>query len=1221
MLRMAMIRIAGVIFFVFGLSLAVIAQQDTILQRIVLVGDGGALTNGKHPVAEAIRKNIKLDKKTSVVYLGDNLYDAGLPDDQSIYYSDGKAILDAQLSVADSTDARVFMLPGNHDWNNGSRGGYEAVVRQQQYVDLIFGRQNVYFYPKDGCPGPEEIDLGDSVTLIIFDSQWWIHPYEKPGIESDCECKTTDELITRLEEIIAKNAKKLVILACHHPFKTNSVHGGFFTFKQHIFPFTDARKNLYIPLPGLGSVYPIARSVFGTPQDLSHPAYANMINQVTNAVKSHGNVVFAAGHDHGLQLIKDSSLHYIVSGGGCKTNRVSPGKKSLFVDQETGFAVMEVSKNKNVSVSFYTVTDSTRKAYSSNILNFSAVPEPVLDSNKRVVDIPNIKYKDTITISASDKYQPVTGLKRFIMGQNYRKEWSTAVHMKVFNLKTEKGGFRIVSLGGGKQTKSLRLKDKQGKDWVLRAIDKNPTQALPENFRNTLAQDVVQEFNSAAHPYAPLTIPVLAEPLRIAVPHPELFFVPDDPAFGFYQPIFANTVCMLEEREPSWDGSETKSTIKVFNKLIEENDHRADQESVLKARLLDILLGDFDRHFDQWRWATSDTGKGKLYYPIPRDRDQAYFYSDGQLLKTASNHLLPFLAGFRKDIRKVNWLGFSAKDFDRLFLTNLDAKQWEKIIAEVQEDLTDTIITAAIQKLPREVYPLSGKTITDKLISRRNGLQKAAMTYYNFISRQVNVVGSNMKEYFLVSNDSTGLNVRVYAREKGNDTSFIMYNRTFQASVTDEIRLYGLNDDDLFEIDESAKSKIKLRIIGGKGNDTFNIRGNVPNLLYDMNVEGNYIKNTSHTKNRFSKDPPVNSYSILGFQYHKSKFPQFEFGANSDEGLYVGGGFSRRTHGFRNQPYATDQNFSAIYSLTRKAYRFRYEGEFNHFSHDFDIVGKVEFAYPGVINFFGLGNETEKDDNLPYKYYRTRYRILEAHAMVRRRLGNLHLMAGPYLQHYWNHYDNNAGKILADPVSVHLDSADVFSKKTYLGAKMAMKFDNRNNEIFPTRGVYWYNEFVSAFGMTPTSDNFYRLTSDMTIYASLTDPAKVIAVLGLGGGKIFTKSFEYFQAMALGNNSNFHGFRKNRYAGRSSLYGSLELKMKLFQVRSYLMPGQFGLTTFFDVGRVWMPGEDSRKWHAAYGGGFYFIPFNLFVITASAGFSRGERLLNFTFGTKVNLRF
>jgi Omp85 superfamily domain/Calcineurin-like phosphoesterase len=1203
-------------------NLLVSAQKDTILQRIVLIGDAGELTNGKHPVVDAVRKIIPLDKKTTILYLGGNLYETGLPDDQSPLYSTYKAVLDSQLAIADNTLARVYMIPGNHDWRNGGRDGYEAIIREQLYVDLL-GKPNVKFYPEDGCPGPVEISLTEDITLVIFDSQWWIHPYDKPGIESDCQCKTNEELVAQMEDIATRNSKKLLILACHHPFKSNSVHGGYYPLKQHIFPFTDMKKNLYIPLPVLGSIYPIARSVFGTPQDLKHPNYANMINEMSGAVKSHPNVVFVAGHDHGLQWIKDSSHNYIVSGGGSKTNRVSKSRKSPYAAESTGFAVMEVSINKNVTVTFYTVTDSVRNAFSGTMLNFSKIPEEKRDSSTRVIDIPNLKYKDTFTISASEKYPPLKGLKRFIMGQNYRPEWSMPVNMKVFKLNTEKGGFTILSLGGGKQTKSLRLKDKSGKEWVLRAVDKNPTQALPENFRGTLAQDVVQEFNSAAHPYAPLTIHPLADATNVVAPNPKLFFVPDDPAFGFYRPLFANTVCLLEERDASLDGSDTKSTAKVFNKLLEENDHRADQPAVLRARLLDILIGDFDRHFDQWRWATNDTGKGKLYYPIPRDRDQAYFYSDGYLLRTSSKNLLPFLGGFKKTIPQVDWLGFSAKDFDRVFLTDLDADEWGKTIEEFQQSLSDSVITAAIKKLPPEIYAIDGETIIGKLKSRRNILPKEAMKYYKFISRQVNIVGSNQKEYFKVSNAGDGLHVRVYAREKGTDTSFIMYDRTFNPSTTYEIRLYGMNDDDLFDIDESAKSRIKIRIIGGKGNDTFDIRGHVRNLLYDMNSEGNYIKNGSRSKNRFSKDPPVNSYSIVGFKYNRTRFPQMEFSFNSDEGLLAGAGISRRTHGFRNEPYATDQKLFAFYSLTRGSYRFNYRGEFNHVTRDMDLILQGQLSYPALQNFFGLGNTTKKDPSLLYGFYRSRFRLLELQALARKRyFDKFHILVGPYYLQYWNQYRFNAGRILGKPSQINLDSADVYSTKAYLGGKLALRLDNRNNEIFPTRGIFWNTELVSTAGLTKTSNSFTKLTSDMTIYASLSDPAKVIAVIGLGAGQIYNHNFEYFQALNLGaGNNNLHGFRRNRYTGQASAYGSMELRVQLFDVKSYLFPGPLGLTGFYDIGRVWFSGENSRLWHSAYGGGIYFIPFNLFVMSASVGFSKDENVFNLVLGTKVNLSF
>ncbi|HET9431369.1 MAG TPA: BamA/TamA family outer membrane protein, partial [Chitinophagaceae bacterium] len=1119
------------------------------------------------------------------------------------------------------TPARVLMIPGNHDWKNGSRDGYAAVIREQLYVDLL-GKPNVKFYPEDGCPGPVEVSLGNDVTLIIFDSQWWIHPYDKPGIESDCLCKTNEELVAQIEDILSKNSKKLVLLACHHPFKSNSVHGGYFPLKKHIFPFTDIDKNLYIPLPILGSIYPIARSVFGTPQDIPHPNYTNMINEITGVAKSHPNLVFVAGHDHGLQFIEDSNHHYIVSGGGCKTQRVLKSKKSPYVEQATGFAVIEVSVNKNVTVDFYTVTDSLRKRFTHTMMNFSKIPEEKIDSSKRVIEDPFVKYKDSFSITASDKYPLAKGFRKFMMGQNYRPEWSTPVNMKVFNLNKEKGGFRILGIGGGKQTKSLRLIDKTGKEWTLRSVDKSPTRALPPEFRNTFAQDVVQEFNSAAHPYGALTIAPLAKALDIVAPSPELFFVPDDPALGFYRPIFANLVCLLEERDPSLDGSDTKSTAKVFDKLIEENDHRADQAATLRARLLDILVADFDRHFDQWRWATNDTGKGKLYYPIPRDRDQAYFYSDGKLLKFASRNILPFLRGFVEDIPEVNWLGFSAKDFDRLFMTDLDEEEWTKIVNEFQQRLNDSVIMEAVKKLPPEVYSINGPNIISKLKSRRELLPKAAMHYYRFLSRRVNVIGSNQKEYFKVSNHGNGLYVRVYAREVGNDTSFIMYHRTFDPSTTYEIRLYGLNDDDLFDIEENAKSRIKIRIIGGKGNDTFDVRGQVQTQLYDMNVEGNYIKNMSHAKNRFSKDPPVNSLSIIGFQYNKNRFPQLEFGVNSDDGLLIGGGFSRKTHGFRNQPYATFQKFSALYSLTRGSYKFRYDGEFNHVFRNLDILTKGIFGYPTVNNFFGLGNTTKLPSTPDYGFYRSRYRTIELEALIRRRyFEKLHIMVGPYYFQYWNKYADNSSRILGKPTLIQLDSMDVYSNKSYLGGKLAVQFDNRNNDIFPTRGVFWTNELISTAGLSKNSHNFTKLSSDMTVYASLSDPARLVAVVGFGGGKILNDSFEFFQAMNIGVGNNLHGFRKNRYTGRSSAYGSLELRLKLFELKSYFLPGPVGLIGFYDIGRVWMKNEHSRIWHSAYGGGFYFVPFNMFMVSATAGFSAQEKLFNITLGTKINLIF
>ena len=185
----------------------------------VLLGDAGQLTNGKQPVIDAIKKTIPLDKKTVVLILGDNVYKIGLPDDQVINYGIAKSVLDSQVSLVENTAARLYMIPGNHDWNNGGEHGYQSVVREQYYVDLL-GKNNVKFYPEGGCPGPVEVKIDTATVLVILDTQWWIHPFDKPGVESDCPYKTRSEVITQLENILAKNFDKLVIFASHHPFRT-----------------------------------------------------------------------------------------------------------------------------------------------------------------------------------------------------------------------------------------------------------------------------------------------------------------------------------------------------------------------------------------------------------------------------------------------------------------------------------------------------------------------------------------------------------------------------------------------------------------------------------------------------------------------------------------------------------------------------------------------------------------------------------------------------------------------------------------------------------------------------------------------------------------------------------------------------------------------------------------------------------------------------------------
>jgi hypothetical protein len=635
-----------------------------------------------------------------------------------------------------------------------------------------------------------------------------------------------------------------------------------------------------------------------------------------------------------------------------------------------------------------------------------------------------------------------------------------------------------------------------------------------------------------------------------------------------------------------------------------------------------MVIADWDRHEDQWKWGTADTGIGKLYFPIPRDRDQAFFNSDGLLLWYAARKQVPFLKGFKKNFKDINGFNFEERDFDRLFMNNLDEATWKKITADFQSKLTNEVIDKSVTKFPAPIAALDSKMVSEKLKSRRDQLSIYALKYYRFISKTVSVPGSNKSEYFHITKHENGLQLTVYKKLDNTDSASVMYNRVFDEKVTKEIRLYGLNGEDKFEIDQDVSSKIKLRIIGGKGNDTFNLKGNIRNKVYDLSTEKNASINLRKTKKEFSSDPAVNEFRTTRFQYTYKRFPQLNFGYNAEDKFLVGIGFSLRTFGFRKEPYATDQKLVTLYAPHEGAYQAKYSGVFNKIIFKQDLIIHAQFVNPTLNNFFGFGNETVYNKTNPIQFYRVRYKFIEADLLIRHRYKSfLQLAIGPSYYHYWSRYNDNDTRILGNPALIGSDSVGIYGVKQFLGGKAKADISYINNEIFPTRGITWFNEFTTLRGFNANAHALTKLTSDMTIYASLNDDAKLAAVLRFGGGHIFSKHYEYFQALSLGADNFLRGYRKNRFSGASTAYASTELRLKLFKSQSYIVPGDVGLMGFYDIGKVWQRGETSKKWHGAYGGGLYYIPYSLVMVSCTVGFSPEDKLFNFSLGTKLKLVF
>lgn len=1187
------------------------AQNDSVAQRIILIGDAGQQTDNKQPELELARKLFKMDKNTTVLYLGDNIYPQGLPSTYAKDYDKRRQVIDSQINLVRGTKARAYFIPGNHDWAQGRTGGYQQVTNQSRYIGSQ-ALENVQFIPSDVCPGPEEIQLSDKITLVAIDSQWWLHQHEKSGVTYGCDIQTEEDLLESLKEIIDRNEDKILIFAAHHPFITYGRHGGYYNLKQHIFPLTDINPKLWIPLPVLGSLYPISRGIFGNIQDVRHPVYKNFSRSVDSILNRHPYCIRVAGHEHTLQLIRQEGKYYIVSGAGSKMTELAKGENLLFGGAQTGFSVIEIIKNGHVNVSFY-----SSMADSASAAIFSA-PLPAWDTTPKKPRIYERKtFKDSVTVIANAKYK-ANSFKKWLLGKNYREEWMTPIKVKVFDISREKNGLKITRQGGGMQTKSLRLTDTKGNEYALRTVEKFPDNTLPEEFRETIVKDAVVDGISASYPFAALSIPVLSDAADVPYAKPRLVFIPDDPQLGYYRDEFKNKLAIFEEREP---GGFTKnsSTEKIIDKLRDDNDNKVDQESVLKARLLDMFIMDFDRHEDQWRWGTNDTGEQKRYFPIPRDRDQAFFINNGFIPRwVAKPYRMPKFQGFRAKAIDIRTFNFNARYFDRTFLNALTKEQWAAMSDTLIRDMSDKAIEAALARQPREIYNISAPKIIETLKERRKFIKDEALQYFSFLAREVDITGSDKREYFKVDRNEDGsVDVNVIKITKDGDTGKTLYSRKFFRNETRELRLYAMGGEDSIVINGAA-GPIKIRIIGGRDKDYIVNNSKAmksKTVVYDFKPEGNVLSG-GPMKNEMTSSSSVNRYNRREFQYDKLH-PGLAFAYNRDDGLYLGIGLRYTAHGFRKDPYKMLMQVSASHALATRAFMYAYKLEL------IDVIGKTDIVSNGnlrlprnTINFFGFGNETEFDrnDGKSINFYRTRFDHIDGNVMLRSSLTqDVTVEYGPSFQYFHYKPTDNEGRIISESNFPGLDTMSLYKRKTYLGPKVRLTIDNRNDPIIPSRGVRWITDVEYFNGLSATSSNFTRLSSDMAIYISSNTPAKLVIALRFGGGVNFG-NYEYYQAQYLSGTQNLRGYRKFRFAGDKMLYNNVELRYKIKEFRTYLFPGAFGVLAFHDVGRVWYKEEKSNTWHRGYGGGLWIAPAKKIVATGILAFSRDGLMPQFSVG-------
>jgi len=833
--------------------------------------------------------------------------------------------------------------------------------------------------------------------------------------------------------------------------------------------------------------------------------------------------------------------------------------------------------------------------------------------------------KSTDSASAKPSSFSTSGGRIFWMGANYRKEWNTPVKAPVLNLATESGGWTPLKRGGGKQTKSLRLEDPNGKQYTLRTIQKFITdKTLPGDLQSEAAADLVSDGVSASYPYASLSVIRLAEAAGIPYGKVKLVYIPDDPRLGENRKEFANMLATLEEREPAGI-KKVFDTDEVAEKLEKDNDNTVDQLALLKIRLLDMFVMDLDRHEGQWLWGVNDTddGKGKQFFPIAKDRDQAFYINQGLLpglIKSRS--MVPQLEGFKSEANNIGRFNFAARNLDRFFLNQLTEEHWKQAAEKFVSQMTDEVIDRAMAQQPAEIRSISAPKIAQTLKDRRNFLVAEAVEYHRFIAEIVNVTGSDKKELFDISrNDDGSVLVQVYKINREGQQSVKMYERKFDPAVTKEIRLYAMDGDDKYLL-RGSNDKIKLRLIGGGGSDVFENTSKSQRgaLLYDKLNGDNKVMGPF--KNKMSNDSTVNSFERI---YYKYPFQSFfgTIGYNPDDGLSLGPTMKIIRHGFRKSPYKSLHQFSGKYAFSTKAVNLRYNNEF------IDVMGKntdlvMDFDYKGpftTTNFFGYGMNSVYDKTQPdrFRFYRIRYDLGDFNIQFRHRFSDkVAFLFGPTFQFYHLEADdkfNQQRNIVLNTVASGLDPAKVFNRQSYLGGLFSLIIDTRNNKVLPESGVNWISTVRYLDGLNDNSyDNVTQLNSSFAFYFNLLAPGRLVFANRVGGGINLGDGFEFFQAQYLGNEDNLRGYRQYRFAGKSKFFNQSELRLKIADFRTYLFPGSIGIAAYYDVGRVWVENDLVDKWASGYGLGFWVSPLRRLLFSFVYAMSKEDKLPLVTLG-------
>jgi hypothetical protein len=811
-----------------------------------------------------------------------------------------------------------------------------------------------------------------------------------------------------------------------------------------------------------------------------------------------------------------------------------------------------------------------------------------------------------------------------LWGQRYRQAYATPVAAPIVDLAKYEGGLHIVEPWGPKNPRALLLADAKGNNYVLRALRKNPTAylnngALKQEYEegeleDTYTADFIDDVGTGAHPYISLVVGSLARDLEIPHTHPSLIYVPRNGALGAFAQNYDGALYYIEKQIPSEmlsiDHTALNDTVVTTQKVLEQlrasASNKIDETGYIRARIFDMLIGDWNRNESQWDWLSSSTNGITVYAPISKNSDQAFSkMGDGPLMRliTYFSKKRRNLENYSGELVNPKWLNKSAFTLDKALISNLDASFWDSEAKKLKLALTDEVVEKAFSRVPQELDAGISEEIILNLKQRREQLPQLVSAYVKLLSKLVIIKGTDKNDRFTIVRKPNGRTKVTGQDKEGVGVPF--YSNTIQKWDTDQVWIYGLDGDDSFEVLGAGAKQVPIYIFGGADNDSYDIKNEKDIRLYDFPSQATTLSST-RLKVNLIDEPEAGRYDQERLQRFSNKVRPL-LGVNVDDGLRVGVESTFTDYGFQHTPFTQQHTLTAAFYFAASGFDLQYTGQWVHAIDQFDIGLDLQATSPNyTLNFFGFGNESsnpneEDPDTFKLDYNRVRVQKFKVAPWVSYR--------DPYgysLKTTLAYKSIVIEETNSRFIQTYYESSDSATKNSFVELAATAYYDDSIQDLIPFLDVLVTMIAGSTFNITETSNAvFANPKLDVGLPFDADERVKITS--RLASYINFNNNIEFYQGASLGAETGLRGYRNQRFTGLNSFVQSSDLRVKLNRIQTKLIPVDIGVYGGFDYGRVWINNDASNDWKTSIGGGLFFDTSGVLVGNISA-FSSEEGL-------------